>query len=555
MKSDIEIAREVSLRKIKEIATGLGIPREEVQNYGRYIAKIPIHLIDEEKIRQHNLILVTAITPTKAGIGKTTVSIGLALGLNKIGKKAVVALREPSLGPCFGMKGGAAGGGYSQVLPMENINLHFTGDFHAVTSAHNMITALLDNYIYQTRNTCEGLKEIKWKRVLDVNDRSLRNIVSGLGGSANGVPTETGFDITPASEIMAILCLATDIEDLKRRIGNILLGYTNDDKPFTVNDLGVAGAITVLLKDALLPNLVQTTENTAAFVHGGPFANIAHGCNSVLATKMALTYGDYVITEAGFGADLGAEKFFDIKCRKAGLTPKLTVIVATAQSLKLHGGVPENKIKEQNIEGMKNGFENLDKHVENMKRFGQEVIVTFNRYASDTDEEIALVAEHCREIGVGFCMNNVFAAGGKGGAELAKLVVDTIEKKPSTPLKYIYEDNEPIRSKIKKVSEQIYGAASVVYTTLADKKIKQIESLGISHYPICIAKTQYSFSSDPKAYGVAKNFELKVRDIIINNGAEMIVVIMGEIMRMPGLPKDPQAKRIDIVDGVIEGLS
>lgn len=555
MKSDIEIAREVSLRKIKEIATGLGIPREEVQNYGRYIAKIPIHLIDEEKIRQHNLILVTAITPTKVGIGKTTVSIGLALGLNKIGKKAVVALREPSLGPCFGMKGGAAGGGYSQVLPMENINLHFTGDFHAVTSAHNMITALLDNYIYQTRNTCEGLKEIKWKRVLDVNDRSLRNIVSGLGGSANGVPTETGFDITPASEIMAILCLATDIEDLKRRIGNILLGYTNDDKPFTVNDLGVAGAITVLLKDALLPNLVQTTENTAAFVHGGPFANIAHGCNSVLATKMALTYGDYVITEAGFGADLGAEKFFDIKCRKAGLTPKLTVIVATAQSLKLHGGVPENKIKEQNIEGMKNGFENLDKHVENMKRFGQEVIVTFNRYASDTDEEIALVAEHCREIGVGFCMNNVFAAGGEGGAELAKLVVDTIEKKPSTPLKYIYEDNEPIRSKIKKVSEQIYGAASVVYTTLADKKIKQIESLGISHYPICIAKTQYSFSSDPKAYGVAKNFELKVRDIIINNGAEMIVVIMGEIMRMPGLPKDPQAKRIDIVDGVIEGLS
>ena len=555
MKSDIEIAREVSLRKIKEIATGLGIPREEVQNYGRYIAKIPIHLIDEEKIRQHNLILVTAITPTKAGIGKTTVSIGLALGLNKIGKKAVVALREPSLGPCFGMKGGAAGGGYSQVLPMENINVHFTGDFHAVTSAHNMITALLDNYIYQTRNTCEGLKEIKWKRVLDVNDRSLRNIVSGLGGSANGVPTETGFDITPASEIMAILCLATDIEDLKRRIGNILLGYTNDDKPFTVNDLGVAGAITVLLKDALLPNLVQTTENTAAFVHGGPFANIAHGCNSVLATKMALTYGDYVITEAGFGADLGAEKFFDIKCRKAGLTPKLTVIVATAQSLKLHGGVPENKIKEQNIEGMKNGFENLDKHVENMKCFGQEVIVTFNRYASDTDEEIALVAEHCREIGVGFCMNNVFAAGGEGGTELAKLVVDTIEKKPSTPLKYIYEDDEPIRSKIKKVSEQIYGAASVVYTTLADKKIKQIESLGISHYPICIAKTQYSFSSDPKAYGVAKNFELKVRDIIINNGAEMIVVIMGEIMRMPGLPKDPQAKRIDIVDGVIEGLS
>ncbi len=555
MKSDIEIARETDLRKIKEVATTLGIPREEVQNYGRYIAKVPIHLIDKKQMDQHNLILVTAITPTKAGIGKTTVSIGLALGLNKIGKKAVVALREPSLGPCFGMKGGAAGGGYAQVLPMENINLHFTGDFHAVTSAHNMITALLDNYIYQTRNTCEGLKEIKWKRVLDVNDRSLRNIVSGLGGSANGVPTETGFDITPASEIMAILCLATDIEDLKRRVGNILLGYTNEDKPFTVNDLGIAGAITVLLKDALLPNLVQTTENTPAFVHGGPFANIAHGCNSILATQMALTYGDYVITEAGFGADLGAEKFFNIKCRKAGLSPKLTVIVATAQSLKLHGGVPEKEIKEPNIEGLKNGFANLDKHIENMKSFGQQVIVTFNRFATDTDEEIALVAEHCKEKGVGFAMNNVFAEGGEGGAELARLVVDTIENNPSAPLRYTYDLDDPIRTKVQKVAQKIYGASSIVYTTLADKKLRQIESLGISHYPICIAKTQYSFSSDPKAYGVAKDFELKVRDVIINNGAEMIVVVMGEIMRMPGLPKEPQARKIDIVDGVIEGLS
>ena len=555
MKSDIEIARETDLRKIKEVATTLGIPREEVQNYGRYIAKVPIHLIDKKQMAQHNLILVTAITPTKAGIGKTTVSIGLALGLNKIGKKAVVALREPSLGPCFGMKGGAAGGGYAQVLPMENINLHFTGDFHAVTSAHNMITALLDNYIYQTRNTCEGLKEIKWKRVLDVNDRSLRNIVSGLGGSANGVPTETGFDITPASEIMAILCLATDIEDLKRRVGNILLGYTNEDKPFTVNDLGIAGAITVLLKDALLPNLVQTTENTPAFVHGGPFANIAHGCNSISATQMALTYGDYVITEAGFGADLGAEKFFNIKCRKAGLSPKLTVIVATAQSLKLHGGVPEKEIKEPNIEGLKNGFANLDKHIENMKSFGQQVIVTFNRFATDTDEEIALVAEHCEEKGVGFAMNNVFAEGGEGGTELARLVVDTIENHPSAPLQYTYDLNDPIRTKVQKVAQKIYGASSIVYTTLADKKLRQIESLGISHYPICIAKTQYSFSSDPKAYGVAKDFELKVRDVIINNGAEMIVVVMGEIMRMPGLPKEPQARKIDIVDGMIEGLS
>lgn len=555
MKSDIEIARETDLRKIKEVATTLGIPREEVQNYGRYIAKVPIHLIDKKQMDQHNLILVTAITPTKAGIGKTTVSISLALGLNKIGKKAVVALREPSLGPCFGMKGGAAGGGYAQVLPMENINLHFTGDFHAVTSAHNMITALLDNYIYQTRNTCEGLKEIKWKRVLDVNDRSLRNIVSGLGGSANGVPTETGFDITPASEIMAILCLATDIEDLKRRVGNILLGYTNEDKPFTVNDLGIAGAITVLLKDALLPNLVQTTENTPAFVHGGPFANIAHGCNSISATQMALTYGDYVITEAGFGADLGAEKFFNIKCRKAGLSPKLTVIVATAQSLKLHGGVPEKEIKEPNIEGLKNGFANLDKHIENMKSFGQQVIVTFNRFATDTDEEIALVAEHCEEKGVGFAMNNVFAEGGEGGTELARLVVDTIENHPSAPLQYTYDLNDPIRTKVQKVAQKIYGASSIVYTTLADKKLRQIESLGISHYPICIAKTQYSFSSDPKAYGVAKDFELKVRDVIINNGAEMIVVVMGEIMRMPGLPKEPQARKIDIVDGMIEGLS
>lgn len=556
MKTDIEIARETSLKKIKEIATEIGIPRDEVQNYGRYIAKIPIHLIDEEKVKQHNLILVTAITPNKAGVGKTTVSIGLALGMNRLGKKTIVALREPSLGPCFGMKGGAAGGGYAQVLPMENINLHFTGDFHAITSAHNMITALLDNYLYQNRNNCAGLKEIKWKRVLDVNDRSLRNIVTGLGGNVNGIPTETGFDITPASEIMAILCLASDVEDLKRRIGNILLGYTYENKPFTVNDLGVAGAITVLLKDALLPNLVQTTENTAAFVHGGPFANIAHGCNSVLATKMALTFGDYAITEAGFGADLGAEKFFNIKCRKAGLSPKLTVIVATAQSLKLHGGVPEAAIKEPNQEGLERGLANLDKHIENIQSFGQKVIVTFNRFDTDTDEEIKLVARHCQEKGVGFALNTVFAEGGKGGEELARLVIDTIEnEQPSEPLKLTYADEDTILTKIEKVAKNIYGASTVTYTTLAEKKMKQIEELGISHYPICIAKTQYSFSSDPKAYGVAKDFELKVRDIIINNGAEMLVVIMGEIMRMPGLPKSPQAQHIDLVNGLIEGLS
>lgn len=555
MRTDIEIARETPLKKIKEVATEIGIPREEVQNYGRYIAKVPIHLIDEQKIKKHKLILVTAITPNKAGVGKTTVSIGLALGLNRIGEKAIVALREPSLGPCFGLKGGAAGGGHAQVLPMENINLHFTGDFHAITSAHNMITALLDNYLYHNRSKGAILKEIKWKRVLDVNDRGLRSIVTGLGGQANGIPTETGFDITPASEIMAILCLSTDIDDLKRRIGNILLGYTFDNKPFTVNDLGVAGAITALLKDALLPNIVQTTENSAAFVHGGPFANIAHGCNSILATKMALTYGDYAITEAGFGADLGAEKFFDIKCRKAGLQPDLTVIVATAQSLKLHGGADETEIKKPNIACLMKGLENLDKHIENIQGFGQKVIVTFNRFACDSQEEIDLVATHCKEKGVGFALNTVFADGGKGGEELARLVVETIESSPTTPLQFAYNDSDSVCEKIEKVTKKIYGAGSVVYASLAEKKLKQIKELGISHYPICIAKTQYSFSSDPKAHGVVKGFELKVRDIIINNGAEMIVVIMGEIMRMPGLPKEPQALHIDVVNGDIEGLS
>ena len=555
MRTDIEIARETPLKKIKEVATEIGIPREEVQNYGRYIAKVPIHLIDEQKIKKHKLILVTAITPNKAGVGKTTVSIGLALGLNRIGKKAIVALREPSLGPCFGLKGGAAGGGHAQVLPMENINLHFTGDFHAITSAHNMITALLDNYLYHNRSKGAILKEIKWKRVLDVNDRGLRSIVTGLGGQANGIPTETGFDITPASEIMAILCLSTDIDDLKRRIGNILLGYTFDNKPFTVNDLGVAGAITALLKDALLPNIVQTTENSAAFVHGGPIANIAHGCNSILATKMALTYGDYAITEAGFGADLGAEKFFDIKCRKAGLQPDLTVIVATAQSLKLHGGADETEIKKPNMACLMKGLENLDKHIENIQGFGQKVIVTFNRFACDSQEEIDLVATHCKEKGVGFALNTVFADGGKGGEELARLVVETIESSPTTPLQFAYNDSDSVCEKIEKVTKKIYGAGSVVYASLAEKKLKQIEELSISHYPICIAKTQYSFSSDPKAHGVVKGFELKVRDIIINNGAEMIVVIMGEIMRMPGLPKEPQALHIDVVNGDIEGLS
>ncbi len=555
MKSDIEIARSIELTKIKQVARDYDIPVDEISNYGRYIAKVPETLIDEEKVKQSNLILVTAITPTKAGIGKTTVSIGLALGLNKIGKKAICALREPSLGPCFGMKGGAAGGGYAQVLPMDKINLHFTGDFHAITSAHNMIAALLDNYMYQNRDNGFALKDVLWNRVLDVNDRGLRYIVTGLGGKSNGIMRESSFDITPASEIMAILCLAKDEADLRRRIENILLGFTVDNKPFTVKDLGVAGAITVLLKDALSPNLVQTTEHTAAFVHGGPFANIAHGCNSVLATKLAMTFSDYVITEAGFGADLGAEKFYDIKCRKAGLQPKLTLIVATAQGLKMHGGVELERIKEPNMEGLKEGVKNLDKHIENVRSFGQTVVVAFNRYANDTDEEIEFIRQHCEEIGVGFAINNAFLEGGDGAIELARLVVDTIAQNPSAPLSFAYEENDTVEEKVNKIACNLYGAKQVLFGPAARKKLKMIEELGYTCFPICIAKTQYSFSTDPKQYGVAQGFNFTVRDIVINAGAEMLVIIAGEIMRMPGLPKEPQALHIDIVNGEIEGLS
>lgn len=556
MKSDIEIARSIELKKIKKIATGINIPEEEVLNYGKYIAKIPLELINEEKVKKNNLILVTAITPTKAGIGKTTVSIGLALGLNKIGKKAIAALREPSLGPCFGMKGGAAGGGYSQVLPMENINLHFTGDFHAVTSAHNMITALLDNYLYQNQGVCgTGLKQILWKRVLDVNDRSLRQIITGLGPRTNGIPTETGFDITPASEIMAILCLSKDLEDLKRRIGEILLGIDYENKPFKVKDLKIEGAITVLLKDAINPNLVQTTENTAAFVHGGPFANIAHGCNSILATKMALSFGEYVVTEAGFGADLGAEKFFNIKCRKAGLQPRLTVLVATSQALKMHGNVHIDDIKKPHQEGLTKGFENLDKHIENLQKTGQSIIVAFNKYGFDTEEEIELIRKHCLEKGVGFAVNDSFVEGGEGAIELANLVVDTIENKPSAPLRFTYDENDPIKIKIEKISKEVYGADGVQFSDKADRILKIAHEMGIEQFPVCIAKTQYSFSADAKEYGVAKGFKLKINDIVINNGAEFIVAIAGEIMRMPGLPKVPNAVNINIIDGKIEGLS
>lgn len=556
MKSDIQIARETPLLHITEIAGKLGISADLLQPYGHYTAKVPETLIDDEKAKQHKLILVTAITPTKAGIGKTTVSVGLALGMNRIGKKAVVALREPSLGPCFGMKGGAAGGGYAQVLPMDKINLHFTGDFHAITSAHNMITALMDNYIYQHREEGFALKEVLWKRVLDVNDRNLRYVVTGLGAKTNSVTMESGFDITPASEIMAILCLAKDQHDLRRRIENILLGTTIDGKPFRVKDMGVAGAICVLLKDAIQPNLVQTTENTPSFVHGGPFANIAHGCNSVIATRLALTYGDYVITEAGFGADLGAEKFFNIKCRKNGLQPALTVLVATTQGLKMHGGVPETEIKQPNLAGLQEGLKNLDRHIANLQGFGQTVVVCFNRYAADTDEEIELCRQHCAELGVGFAINNAYVEGGKGAEELAHLVVDAIEQNPSKPLKLSYPDEVSVEEKAEAVAKKVYGADGVTFSPAAKKMIDKINAMGISHYPICIAKTQYSFSADAKAYGVPKGFKINIRDIVINCGAEMLVLIAGDIMRMPGLPKSPQAERIDLTpEGEIDGLS
>lgn len=553
--TDIEIARSTKLERIETVAAKYGIPTEHLEHYGHYMAKVPTHLIDEERVKKNNLILVTAITPTKAGIGKTTVTIGLALGLHHIGKNAICALREPSLGPVFGLKGGACGGGRTQVLPMDKINLHFTGDFHAITSAHNTITALLDNYMYQNRDNGFALREVLWNRVLDVNDRGLRDIVTGMGGKQNGIVRESGFDITPASEIMAILCLAKDEDDLRRRIENILLGYTVEGKPFTVKDLGVAGAITVLLQDAFAPNLVQTIENTAAFVHGGPFANIAHGCNSIIATKTALSFGEYVITEAGFGADLGAEKFFDIKCRKSGLQPKLTIVVATAQGLKMHGGVAVEDIKKPNSEGLMKGLANLDKHIQNMQSFGQTVIVAFNRYAGDVPEEIEMVKNHCEQLGVGFAENDAYAAGGEGAADLARLVVDTIDKNPSKPLQFAYNDEDTTEEKIEKVAKNIYGAASVSFGAAAKKKLQMIKELGFERFPVCIAKTQFSFSTDPKLYCVAKGFDFNVRDIVINAGAEMIVAIAGNIMRMPGLPKVPAAMHIDIVNGQIEGLS
>ncbi len=555
MKTDFEIAHEAKLELIERIAEKANIPVKELEPYGKYIAKVPYRLIDDEKVKKSKLILVTAITPTKAGIGKTTVSVGLALGMNRIGKNAIPALREPSLGPCFGMKGGAAGGGYAQVLPMEKINLHFTGDFHAITSANNMIAALLDNYIYQHQDEGFAMKEIWWRRVLDVNDRNLRTIITGLGGKTDGLLTEGGFDITPASEIMAILCLATDEEDLHRRLDNIILGITIEGKPLYLRELNVTGSIVALLHEAINPNLVQTIENTPAIIHGGPFANIAHGCNSILATKMAMNVADYCITEAGFGADLGAEKFLDIKCRKAGISPVLTVLVATAQALKMHGGIDVAEISKPNVEGLKAGLCNLDKHIANLKSFGQTIVVCLNRFATDTDEELAIVKEHCEAQGVGFAINTAFGEGGKGAEDLARLVVETIEKNPSQPLKYVYEETDDIETKVQKIAKNIYGADRVILRPAAKRDLARIKELGFDKFPVCIAKTQYSFSEDAKAYGVPTDFSITIRDFVINAGAEMIVAIAGTIMRMPGLPKSPQAERINVVNGVIEGLS
>ena len=554
MKTELEIARECQLQPIEKIADKIDIPNEELENYGKYIAKVSYQLIDKDRVNKSNLILVTAISPTKSGIGKTTVSIGLSMAMNRLGHKSVLALREPSLGPCFGMKGGATGGGYAQVLPMDKINLHFTGDFHAITSAHNMIAALLDNYLYQHHDEGFALKEVLWRRVLDVNDRNLRTIATGLGPKTNGLLSESGFDITPASEIMAILCLATDEEDLRRRIDNILLGVTLDNKPFCVKDLGVGGAITVLLRDALNPNLVQTIEGTPAFIHGGPFANIAHGCNSVLATKMAMTFGDFVVTEAGFGADLGAEKFIDIKCRKAGIQPRLTIMVATIMGLKMHGGMQVGDPENGCCEHIRKGLENLDKHIANMQHMGQSVIVTLNRFGSDTEEEIAIVSEHCKEKGIGFALNEAYMKGSEGCMDLARLAVDEIAANPSRDITYCYADTDTVQDKITAVATRIYGAKKVVFKKQALKMIERISQWQLEHFPICIAKTQYSLSDDSKRYGVPKDFTLTISDLVINTGAEMIVVIAGDIMRMPGLPRHPQAERIDIQDGLLVGL-
>ena len=555
MLSDIEIAQQAKMQKITDVAAKLGIGEEDIELYGRYKAKLSMDLIRRmEAEKPGKLVLVTAITPTPAGEGKSTTTVGLAQGLHKIGKKVIVALREPSLGPCMGIKGGAAGGGYSQVVPMEDINLHFTGDFHAITSAHMLLSAMLDNHIQQGNALNIDPRRIVWKRVVDMNDRELRNIVVGLGGKAHGVPRQDGFDITVASEVMAILCLANGLHDLKERLSKIIVAYDYNGNPVTAGQIKAHGAMAALLKDAIKPNLVQTLENVPAIIHGGPFANIAHGCNSVMATKTCMKLADYTITEAGFGADLGAEKFFDIKCRYAGLKPDAVVIVATVRALKMHGGVPKADLKTPNVEAVKAGLCNLEKHIENVKKFGVPAVVAINIFAQDTAEELEAVREHCAKHGVNVALSDVFAKGGEGGIELAKEVVALAESGKAN-FKPIYELDMPLKAKIETIAKEIYGADGVNYTKEADKALKEFEDLGYGNLPICMAKTQYSFSDDQTLLGRPSGFKITIKNCRIAAGAGFVVVLTGDIMTMPGLPKVPAAEKIDVSDeGVISGL-
>lgn len=556
MKTDVQIAQEAKLKPITEIAKELGISEEELEQYGRYKAKINNSLMDRLKDKPDGkLVLVTAINPTPAGEGKTTTNVGLSMALDRIGKKVMTTLREPSLGPCFGIKGGAAGGGYSQVVPMEDINLHFTGDFHAITSAHNLLAAMLDNHIHQGNKLRIVTKNIVWDRAVDMNDRALRHIVIGMGAKGDGVTRESSFKITVASEIMAILCLAEGITDLKERLGRMIVAYDEDKKPVTAKDLNAVGAMALLLKDAIKPNLVQTIENTPAIVHGGPFANIAHGCNSVVATKTALKLADYVITEAGFGADLGAEKFLDIKCRYAGLKPDAVVIVATIRALKYNGGKQLKELSEEDLVALRNGAKNLERHIDNISKYGIPSVVAINRFPTDTDNEIELLKEICEEKGVSVVLSEVFTKGGEGGIELAEKVVNICENEESN-FKPIYSLDMSIKEKIEKVAREIYGADGVNYERNAEKQIRNLTELGFDKLPVCIAKTQYSFSDDPNALGAPSGFKINVRDVKISAGAGFIVILTGQIMTMPGLPRVPHAEGMDICeDGTIIGLS
>ena len=555
MLSDIEIAHSIRMKPIAEIAASLGVAADDLSPYGKYKAKLPLSLLDDGKAAQSNLILVSAMSPTPAGEGKTTVSIGLSLALNRLGKKSIVALREPSLGPVFGMKGGAAGGGYSQVLPMEDINLHFTGDFAAIEKAHNLLSALIDNNIQnKTNNLGIDPRTIVWKRVMDMNDRALRRIIIGLGGTADGVPRETGFDITAASELMAILCMCKDFDDLKQRIGNIFVGYTYNKQPIYCRDLKADGAMTVLMRDAVYPNLVQTTENTPAIIHGGPFANIAQGTNTIIATRMAMSLSDYVVTEAGFGFDLGGEKFLDLKCRNAGISPKAVVLTATVRALKYHGGVALADLKNPDPNAIVKGMANLEKHVENVRQFGIPVVIAINRFDSDALEEIELVQQLCNEHSVQAIPIDVWSQGGAGATELAEAVL-RMAKRTSTPFHPLYELNQPVTKKIKTIAKRIYGAGQVEYSKKAEADLKRINDLGLSHLPICMAKTQKSLSDNPNLIGAPKDFVFYVREIEVAAGAGFIIPIAGDIMRMPGLPAEPSAERIDIdKDGNITGL-